>query len=89
MTSKADAFPKLRVTSLICTDGLPQCAHRCSDDIDCNDDEFSGEADFDDGLRVASAERDAGYNVFDFTGFDITLALCDLPREDNVFEIKD
>jgi hypothetical protein len=50
MTSKAEALQKLRVTLLICTEGLPQWAQRWSEDISRDDDEFAGEADFDDGL---------------------------------------
>lgn len=89
MTSREEALPKLRVTRLICTEGLPQWAHRCLEDIGCDNNEFFGEADFGDGLRAASVERGAGDNVFEFTGSDIALAFCDLARENDVFEVKD
>lgn len=89
MTIREEALPKLRVTRLICTEGLPQCAHKCLEGIYCDDNEFFGEADFRDGLRVASVERDTGDNVFEFTGTDIALAFCDLARENDVFEVKD
>lgn len=59
MTSKAAAFPKLRVTCLICTEELPQWAQRWLEDIDRDDDEFAGEADFDDGLRRLAVEGEA------------------------------
>ena len=59
------------------------------EDIDCDDNEFSGKTDFCDGLRMTSVERDAGDNVFNFTGLDVALAFCDLPREDDVFKVKD
>ena len=89
ITSNAEDLPKLRVTCLICTDELPQWAHCCLEDIDCNDDKFPGEADFNDGLRVTAVERTTGNDVFDFMGLDVALTLCDLAREDDVFEIKD
>jgi hypothetical protein len=68
---------------LICTDELPQWAHGSLEDIDRNDNKFSRDADFEDGLRVTSVEREAGYSVFDFTGLGVALALRDLPREDD------
>ena len=89
MTSNAEALPKLRVTCLTCTEELPQWAQRWSEDISCDNDEFAGEADFDDGLRRFAVKRNAGDNDFAFAGLGVALTFRDLPREDNVFEIKD
>lgn len=58
MTNKAAALPKLRVTYFIWTTELPQWAQRCSEDIGGDDDEFAGEADIKDGLRVTTVEGD-------------------------------
>ena len=54
----------------------------------CDDDEFAGEADFDDGLRETAIERDAGDDDVALAGLSVPLARGDLPREDDVFEIK-
>ena len=89
MTNKAAALPKLRVTYLICTAELPQCAQRWSEDIDGDDDELASEANFDNGLGVTAIKRGAGDDDFTFAGLDVALAFRDLPREDDVFEIKD
>lgn len=89
ITSKAAALPKLRVTCLICTEELPQWAQRLSEDIDCDGDEFAGKANFDDGLRRFAVESDTGDDDLAFAGLAVALALRDLPREDDVFEIKD
>ncbi len=59
MTSKAEALPKLRVTFLTCTEELPQWAQRCSEGIGRDDDELSGEADFDDSLGRLAVEGNA------------------------------
>lgn len=56
ITSKDKAFPKLRVTFLTCSDELPQWAQRFSEDIDCDDDEFASETDFDDSLGRFAVE---------------------------------
>jgi len=89
ITSKAAALPKLRVTLLICTDELPQWAQRWSEDIGRDDDKFAGEADFEDSLGWLAVEGDAGDNDFAFAGLAVALALRDLPRKDDIFEIKD
>lgn len=82
-------MPKLRVTNLSCGDSAPQCAHWRSDEIDSDDDEAADETGFDDSFRCGSAERDARDNAFDLAGLGVALALNDLPREDDVFEIED
>jgi len=89
MTIKAEALPKLRVTCFTCTEELPQWAQRWSEDIGRDDDKFAGDADFDDDLRRLAVEGDAGDNDFALAGLGVTLTFRDLPREDDVFEIKD
>jgi hypothetical protein len=63
---------------------LPQWAHKFLEDIECDDNEFSGKANFGNSLRLASVERDAGDNVFVLTGFAVSLAFCYLACEDDV-----
>jgi len=75
MTSKAEALPKLRVTLLICTEELPQWSQRWSEDIGRDDDEFAGEADFDDSLGRLAVEGDAGDNDFAFAGLAWTKSI--------------
>ena len=89
MTSKAAPLPKLRVTCLSRIDVLPQWAQWCSTDVDGDDDEPTGKADFDDCFGGLTVERDAGDNAFDFTGLSVALALSDCPREDDIFKIED
>ncbi|MBK7422147.1 MAG: hypothetical protein IPJ48_03050 [Propionivibrio sp.] len=55
----------------------------------CDGDELSSEADFNVRLRLDSFERTTGNEVVDFTGSGVALALCDLTREDDIFEIND
>ena len=89
ITNKADPLPKLRVTRLSCKDVFPQLAQRVSTEVDGDDEELAGETDFDDSLRGRPVERDAADNALDFARPDVALALGDLPRKDDVFEIKD
>ena len=89
ITSKAAPLPKLRVTCLSCNDELPQWTHRCSTEVGSDDNELTGEADFDDGLGRCSVEGDSGNDAFDLAGLRIALAFDDLAREDDVFEIED
>ena len=89
ITSSAAPFPKLRVTCFSCNAPLPQCAHLCSTEVGSDDDKFAGEADFDDGFGRSPVERDAGDDAFDFAGLGVALALDDLARKDDVFEVED
>ena len=89
ITNKADPLPKLRVTRLSCKDVFAQLAQRFSTEVDGDDEELAGETNFDDGLRGRSVECDAADNALDFARSGVALALGDLPREDDVFEIKD
>jgi len=89
ITNRAAPLPKLRVTYLTWTAGLPQWAQRFSEDIGSDDDEFSGKTDFDDRLRNGAVKDDARDEDFGIAGLGVALALRDLPREDDVFEIKD
>jgi hypothetical protein len=59
---------------------LPQCAHRCASDVDIDDDEPAGDADFDDDLGGLAAPRDAGDDAFDFPGLRVALTLVDSGR---------
>ena len=63
---------------------LPQCAQRCSTDVDSDDDELAAEADFDDSFGCRAAERDSGDDALGFA-----LAFNDFAREDDIFEVKD
>ncbi len=57
MTKRAAPLPKLRVTCLSCTEALLQYAQCCSTAVNSDDEEFAGEADFDDcvGRRLIVA----------------------------------
>ena len=59
------------------------------DDIDGDDVELARVADFGDDLSGSSVKCPALDDVLRFAGTAITLPLDDLPREDDVFEIKD
>jgi hypothetical protein len=60
-----------------------------SDDIDSDDEEPARVADFGDDLGGRPVEGATLDNVLRFAGVAIALALDDLAREDDVFEIKD
>ena len=59
------------------------------DDIDGDDVELARVADFGDDLSGSSVKGATLDDVLRFAGVAITLPLDDLPREDDVFEIKD
>jgi hypothetical protein len=59
------------------------------DDIDGDDEELARVPNFGDDFGGCSVERAALDDVLRFTGAAIALALDDLAREDNVFEIED
>jgi hypothetical protein len=84
ITSKAGPLPKLRVTCLSCTAQLPQWTQRCSAEIGGDVAELAGEADFDGRFGRRTIERDACDDALDCTGLGVTMALGDLPREDDV-----
>ena len=88
-TKRAAPLSKLRVTCLRCSALLPQCSHKCSADVDRDDNEFAGETKLDDRFGRLATEGDAFNDVFDFAGFGIALPRGDLAREDDVFEIED
>ena len=89
ITSKAAPLPKLRVTCFNCNGALPQCAQRCSTEVDGDDNELACEAELDDCIGRRTVERNAGDDGLDFAGLGVALTFSDLPREDDVFEIKD
>ena len=89
ITSSAAPFPKLRVTCFSCNAPLPQCAHFCSTEVGSDDDKLATEADFNDGFGGSAVERDSCNDAVDFTGLGVVLALDDLAREDDVFEVED
>ena len=60
-----------------------------SDDIDSDDEELACVANFDNDFSGCSVEGASLDDVLRFAGVPITLALDDLAREDDVFEIKD
>lgn len=71
---------------------LPQWAHRSLlnvEDIGCDDDKLTREADFDDGLCGAAVERFTANDEFAFSRFGVALALDDLTGKDDVFEVND
>ena len=84
ITGNAAPSPKLRVTCLSCTEALPQWAQLCSTEVDGDDDELTGKANFDDGFSGRAIERDARDDAFDFASLGIALTLRDLAREDDV-----
>lgn len=69
MTRRSAPLPKLRVTCFNWIALLPQWAQLRSTDVDSDDDELAGEADFDDGFSFSAVERDAGDDTFDLPGF--------------------
>ena len=89
MTSKAAPVPKLRVTCFSCMELLPQYAQLCSAEVSSDDDELAGEADFDDGLSRFSVKPNGTDDELDLAGLRVALALEDLAREEDVFEIED
>ena len=68
---------------------LPQCAQCRSTEVESDDDELTGEADFDDCFGRCAFESNACDDTLCGARFGIALALGDLPRKDDVFEIKD
>lgn len=67
---------------------LPQYAHD-SDDVDGDEDEGAGEADFDDSFRFVAFNGTAIDDVFGFLCFLVMLSFDDGAREDDAFEVKD
>ena len=57
--------------------------------VDSDDNELACEAELDDCFGRRTGERNAGDDALDFAGLGVALTFNDLPREDNVFEIKD
>ena len=67
----------------------PQEAHFWLVEVDGNDDELPCWADFDDGFCFFAFEREAPDNAFDFARLAVALALDDLARENDAFEVED
>jgi hypothetical protein len=59
------------------------------EDIDRDDEELPGVADFGNNVGCRSVKAAPLDNELRFAGLAITLAFNDLAREDNVFEVKD
>lgn len=89
ITSSDGPRPKLRVTSRCCTPVRPHAAQRGLGTIDRDDEEIPVWSDLDDRFGKGSAECIASDDIFDFMRLPVALALDDLTREDNVFEIED
>lgn len=87
--SKDLPLPKLLVTRRRCTPEWPHEAHTPLDDIDRDDVENAREAELDDRFGLAVLERTSSNDDFCFVGLTVFLALNDVAREDDVFEIKD
>jgi hypothetical protein len=63
--------------------------HGWLDDVDGDDKEFAGTVDFRDDFSGGTGKRSALDDVLGFTRGAVSLALDDLAREDDVFEVKD
>lgn len=68
---------------------LAQCAHWRSSDVGSDDDEPARDTDLDDNLGWRAVPRGAGDDALNFTGLRVALALDDLAREDDGFEVED
>lgn len=88
-TSKDLPLPKLRVTRRRCTPEHPHEAHTPLDEIDRDDEENARAADLDDRFGLAAIKRASSDDDLCFVGLTVFLALIDLAREEDVFEIKD
>ena len=88
-TSKDLPLPKLLVTRRRCTPERPHEAHTPLDEIDRDDVENARDADLDDRFGLSVIERASSDDDFCFVGLSVFLALNDVAREDDVFEIKD
>ena len=89
ITNKFRFSPKLRVTSFCSTTPCPQCGQPALADIDGDDNEDTGGADFDDSLRGRTVECFAFDEEFDFASFRVPLALGNTTGEDDVFKVND
>ena len=68
---------------------LPQWAHALSTEVDSDDDELATVTDLGDDLAGCAFERGTLDDVLGFAGLSVSLALDNLPREDDVFKVKD
>lgn len=88
--TKRDApRPKLRVTFRSSTPALAHDAQTRLDKVDGDDEESANRAEFDDCFRCSAFDRATVDNELDPSRFTVALALGDLAREDDGFEIKD
>lgn len=88
--TKRDApRPKLRVTFRSSTPVFAHDAQTSLGKVDGDDEESANLAEFDDRFRCAAVDRVTTDNELDLTRFPVALALDDLAREDDGFEIKD
>ena len=89
MTSSASPLPKLRATLRSCRPGWPHDAQSALDDIDGDDEEDACRADFEDRFGVLASERLAADNGLGLASLAVFLALNDMAREDEIFEVED
>ena len=68
---------------------LPQWAQMLSTEVDGDDDELATLADFDDDFAERAFKAGAADDVLRFARVAVALALNDLPRKDNAFEVED
>ena len=88
-TKSVGPAPKLRVTYFNWTSPSPHCAHALSAELGSDDEELAVAAELDDDFTACAFERGALDDLFGFAARAVALALDDLPREDDVFEVKD
>ena len=82
-------MPKLRVTCFSWAALLPQLAQWCSTEVDGDDKEPAGCANFDDCLGRCAFKGNTGDDALAFAGLRIALPVADLPCKDDVFKIED
>ena len=88
--TKRDApLPKLRVTFRSSTPALAHDAQTRLDKVDGDDEESANRTEFDDRFRCSAFDRVTVDNELDLSRFTVALALGDLAREEDGFEIKD
>ncbi len=88
MTKSPAPLPKLRVTCLSCGLPWPQLAQDFSAEVDGDDEDLAGLADFGDDFARNTFEGSAADDVLCFTRCAVSLALDDCARKDDAFEIE-
>ena len=89
MTRRSFPLPNVRVTLRRWGPARPHDAQSPLDEVDGDDEERTGEADFDDGFSFVAGERAAADEIFDLAGLAVSLSLGNLACEDDVFEVED